>query len=151
MNWNDLPINEQDNLRNQIMAMFPEIFGPKRNTKYVRVRDWLEEECDIQNSALRDEFSSGGKVFNVTFGGGTADLPHVFGVLRNNIAQVVHHIQHLDSESLAESWQEAHVSADPADRLNIWVNLVDPLARNFINNADFDIRGYIISLINSVP
>ena len=128
------------------MAMFPEIFSSSRNTKYVRVRDWLEDTLDIQNSALRDEFSSGGK-YDITYENVDYRLPHVFEHLHDNIESVVQHVVDLDSDTLAWSWQVGVVPDDPNARRQMWVDLVAAQAPGLIRIPEFDAHGYLNSLL----
>ncbi|MCD4781629.1 MAG: hypothetical protein K8S27_13930 [Candidatus Omnitrophica bacterium] len=102
--WNSLPVDEQETMRNQAMALFPEVFS-NRSTKYHNLSLWLATRKGVVDSSLRDRFTAGGRETLIVNGKKYKDVPKIFYHLKGNLDKVVKLVKKLDPEEAKYFWK----------------------------------------------
>ncbi len=117
--WSYLSTEEQVSLRNEAMALFPEILG-KGRTKYQRVAAWLVAKYGVVDASLRDRFSAGGKVDLEVGGCLYRELPRVFLHFKENARDIVEVVKKLASDEARHYWDLSFLPAEE-DKMLAWV------------------------------
>lgn len=120
--WNTLPSDEKDDIRNQAMALFPEIFW-NSTTKYQKLSLWLATRKGVVDSSLRDRFTAGGQETIKIADKKYNNIPKIFLHLRNNIDKVVKYVKKLDPEEAKYFWK-AKTNLGTYDLLPTWLDMV---------------------------
>jgi hypothetical protein len=120
--WSNLGKEKQDELRIEVMARFPELFGNSR-AKYQALASYLAARHGVVDSSLRDRFSAGGQGTLKIGKKSYAKLPRVFAHLQHDLAEILQYIKLLPPEEAAFYWK---LSVLPkVDRLaSLWVKKV---------------------------
>jgi len=137
--WENIDRDTRHVLQNQIMALFPEIFG-KSSRKYAKVAAWLASKHGIVSSSLRDRFSAGGKV-DVIVNGTLYRVPRIFGHLDENAIAIARHVVSFDIEDLERSWDV--VSVCDERRLETWIELAHHYSCDTLADTGLDVRDLI--------
>ena len=137
--WENIDRGTRQVLQNQIMALFPEVFGTSTR-KYAKVAAWLASKHGIVSSSLRDRFSAGGKV-DVMVNGVLYRIPRIFGHLDENAIAIARHVVNFDIEDLERSWE--FVTIREERRLETWINLVHQFSRDTLADTGLDVRDLI--------
>ena len=139
--WNSLSSKEQVELRNQAMALFPEVFG-KSTTKYRNLALWLATRKGVINAALRDPFSAGGRKTIVVNGKRYTNVPKVFFHLDKNLDKVIRLVKKLDPDEAKHFWG-VKGALTRADLLSVWLDLV---VKHAARNRDCE-KKFIVHLL----
>lgn len=121
--WNILDKQKQNELIVQGLCQFPELIDGDKRTKYNRMSFWLVMEHGIIPHALRDKFSSGGKVDIIINGKIYSRQPQILNLLNENKKIIKKTIKAIDSEKLKEFWDVTEVESG-SHRVDQWVNEV---------------------------
>lgn len=121
--WNVLDKQKQNELIVQGLCQFPELIDGDKRTKYNRMSFWLVMEHGIIPHALRDKFSSGGKVDITVNGEPYRRQPQVLNLLNENKKIIKKTIKVIDSEKLKEFWDVTEVESG-RHRVAQWINEV---------------------------
>jgi hypothetical protein len=141
--WNTLSTAEQDDIRNQAMALFPEIFG-NSPTKYHNLSLWLATRKGVVDSSLRDRFTAGGQETIAISGKKYGDIPKIFFHLENNIDKVVKYVKKLDLEEAKHFWK-IKTDLGAYDLLPTWLDMVIKYGEKSLNGK----RKLIIHLLGN--
>lgn len=114
--FSTLTKEEKDICRVFMVALFPSILG-KSQTKYDEPSLWLLTQKGIFSTHIRDEFSSGGKVFMETKSGLIVKMPAIFGRIERFKDSIIETINDSSEKFLAENWKE---KVDKKNRLLQW-------------------------------
>ncbi len=106
-------------------ALFPEILSHASSKKYRRYALWLETNCGVINTKIRDQFSAGGKVDIMTPNGIYVKMPAAFGRIEKHYELIKDTILEADEKILCEYW---NVSKIDTDRLKQWCEIVSSSA-----------------------
>lgn len=140
--WSALDNSEETKIQNQIMILFPEVFG-NSPTKYNRVIMWLIKKHSVINASLRDEFTAGGqKVIRILKKNIT--LPKIFYNLNRNINKVYSEMDNMITDNIDEirdAWNAENIKSDKIKK--IWQKKVKGFAiKNKLINEET--IGYIL-------
>lgn len=134
--WNNLLRTEKENLRNQALALFPEVFSKDNKNKYTQFATWLVAKHGVVPHALRDSFTAGGKeditVHNVTYN----RLPKIIKILQTNIPSIIEHLRALSNEDLSHYWK----TPIKENRITQWISLVDSYTNQILGNSNLNIK-----------
>lgn len=102
--WNSLSAKEQETIRNQAMALFPEVFS-NSSAKYHNLSLWLATRKSVVDSSLRDRFTAGGQETIEVNGKKYKNLPKIFFHLKNNLEEVIIQVRKLDPDEARHFWK----------------------------------------------
>lgn len=115
----DLSSEEKDQLRVEIMILFPEIFS-ESNDKYFRASVYLLEEHQILSPNFRDWFSAGGKeVIDVQ--GEKEEVSQKINKLYSFATHIEERLEKIDEELLKSKWGKENIQ----NREEMWLDLLD--------------------------
>ena len=118
--WSHLSADEQNDLRNEAMARFPEVFGTDRS-KYQGFAAWLAAHHGVVDSSLRDRFSAGGKV-DLTVGNICyRSLPRVFSHLQVNADKIIEIVKKMSPDDACYYWGLPFKPESEKQLLSEWV------------------------------
>jgi len=132
--WSQLSSEQKNNMRNEGMALFPEIFGNRQN-KFYRFGFWLLNKHSIFVPNVRDLYTSGGRVPLKVNGKTFNKIPRIFKPLQNNVPFIVDIIQNYNIEKLSFNWG---VKVKP-DRVKQWIKLVNENSKETLADSKIDI------------
>jgi len=136
--WSQVSIDRTNFIRNEGMALFPEVFG--NNTyKFNRFGMWLITRNNIFKPNIRDTYTAGGQVTLSIKNRKYHNVPHIFHHLQNNIPEIVDIINGYDSEELFFNWGVKKVK----DRVKKWIKLVDENSKGTLINCKVDVSELI--------
>ena len=142
--WCHLDKTGKQELKNQAMARFPEMFGTSRN-KYQKIASWLAARHGIVDSSLRDRFSAGGKVDlkikNKTY----KNFPRIFSHLKNNYIEIVEEVKKLSPDEAKFYWS---LSSKPKAEqlLSMWKDKLTCFSKQQIKEAEELIDNLLTSI-----
>lgn len=139
--WSNLTKTEKETYYNQIMALFPQIFG-NSNSKYISVASWLIVRRGVLISNLRDIFSAGGQKPLPDPYSYLGKFPRVFTNLYNNFEGVVHQLNKFSEDELITYWKKSRISDD---RVLQWIQLVTENAETLLIKSEV-IRRVLLAL-----
>ncbi|MGK5095323.1 hypothetical protein WDW89_25335 [Deltaproteobacteria bacterium TL4] len=143
--WGNLSSNEKENLRNQAMALFPEIFG-KGSKKYAKLAAWLAARHGIVSPSLRDTFTAGGQVELEVCGNTYRNVPRIFFHLQKNLLEIVNYVNQLNIEDLSYYWE---TKVSPTQRVKQWINQVSSYSQETLGKNNLDIKEMVQKIIGS--
>lgn len=97
---------EKDRIVNQIMILFPEIFGQEQ-TKYQRIALWLVSKHGIVDLNLRDKFTAGGQSEITMNGVRYYKVPRILINLITNLKDVLEILHQIPPAELSYYWKTA--------------------------------------------
>lgn len=142
--WSNLTATEKSTLTNQIMALFPQIFGNSK-TKFNSVASWLVVRRGILHPNLRDSFSAGGKSPLPSPYSHLGRLPKVFTHLYNNFNSINQHIDNFSEDELSIYWKKTPISDD---RIKQWIQLVSENASTVLDEK-VNIKEVLLALLEN--
>ncbi len=138
---NNLSSDEQDELRNQAMALFPEIFGTSLS-KYQKLALWLVAKKGVLAPSLRDWFTAGGQETIEVNSREYEGIPRIFFNLKNNLDEVIKCVKNLDPVEAKYFWKaEDDLEIDML--LTSWLDLVIGYAEKSLE----DKKEFIVHLL----
>lgn len=134
MLWSNISAIKRNQLRNEAMARFPEIFSASR-TKYQNFASWLAARHGIVDSSLRDRFTAGGQQ-TIEIGGCVYQkIPKIFYYLQNNAKEVINIISKLTIDDVRHYWDiKGYLRTDKI--VDKWVSLVIDHASEVLPNTE---------------
>ncbi|MGI6545542.1 MAG: hypothetical protein ACOX2M_03755 [Fastidiosipilaceae bacterium] len=146
-NWNELSLDEKDEILSKSLILFPEIIYSQSSEKYKRLSKWLVANYSVVDSSLRDRFSAGGRATLTINGKVFSDLPKIFETFHNLSEQFILEIKNVSSEDLEEFWNSYNLQNDTLDnRLIYWKDVV---AHGFCNDSKRDIYLKFLTMVLS--
>lgn len=134
--WSNLSQQRKQEIRNQAMVFFPELFGNSPE-KFSRLAIWLATRQAVVCPNVRDLFSAGGKGGITISGSVYADVPRIFITLAENIAGVTDTIARTPASELSEYWSSP---TNELYKLNDWTRQVTRYAQKSVNTGHLDIE-----------
>ncbi len=129
--WNHLKNDEKTAIKNEALAMFPEIFG-NSPSKYYKLASWLAAKHGVVAPSLRDIFSAGGQVTITVSGKKYEDLPHVFSHLKENSKEVITIVRSLSPEDVTFYWKVKGY-AKQEDIVDLWIKQIVDNSKKILN------------------
>jgi len=102
--WNNLSLNEKQELKNRAMTYFPELFG-NRSDKFGRLAIWLVTREAVVCPNVRDLFTAGGKSDYLIGRKTYKKVPRIFLNLFDNVPSIVETIYNTPASELSEYWE----------------------------------------------
>jgi len=137
--WTNLKKEKKDVLRNQAMALFPEIFGTG-NKKYAKLATWLAGSHGIVSPSLRDTFTAGGQVELIVRGRKVKGVPRIFKYLRYNNREIRKYLESLTDDEIEFYWGER---VPKNKRVNKWVALLRENTRKSLAGIQLNLKDLI--------
>ena len=113
LSWHDIDSKIADEIYGEAIVLFPEIINGDSRTKYKNLAKWLAAKHSIIDSSLRDRFSAGGRISNLTnlefFT--IKDAPQIYGKITYKSASIERAFMNLDKAELQSFWS----NYDPTD------------------------------------
>lgn len=121
--WSALEKKEQQRFIVSGFCFFPELIAGDTKTKYNRMSFWLVTNFGVIPHALRDKFSSGGRVNFKIDGNEYKNKNRVYYILSYYVEHVKSAILSAEIEELKERWNihQIHIGED---RIRQWIDLV---------------------------
>ncbi len=113
--------SEKKQLKLEAMILFPELFGVKSSTKYLRVSVWMAVQHGILNSSLRDIFSAGGQCTILIDSESYHDVPQVFKSFWDSRKEFFNILKNYPIKLLRYYWDEESLSED--EKIRHWAEL----------------------------
>ena len=132
--WGNIEQSEKIILRNQAMALFPQMFG-NNTKKYSKVATWLAARHGIVSPSLRDTFTAGGQVILTVGGIKYENIPKIFQHLQSHAHEITSFIKECSTEDLLFYW-ESKISENSLDQ---WIELVASHAQESLRNSNLDV------------
>lgn len=133
--WSHLDAQEKRSLRNQAMALFPEIFS-SGTQKYAKLAAWLAGSHGVVSPSLRDTFTAGGKV-QITYNGTVYErIPRIVQHLYENAEEIASLIDSINDEDIEYYWGER---IPHERRMKTWIRMVEYYSRSILRNTTLDI------------
>ncbi len=133
--WKNLSSTEQQELKNQAMAYFPELFG-NSSEKYGRLAIWLTTVKAIVCPNVRDLFSAGGRE-KIEFKGEIYKVPKIFWNLLNNVHHITEVLQQTPACELAEYWK---IQTSEESKISDWIDLVSQNSKSIESAKHVNIK-----------
>lgn len=118
--WNNLSINEKQELKNRAMIYFPELFGNSID-KFGRLAIWLVTREAAVCPNVRDLFTAGGKSDYLIGKKRYKKVPRIFLNLFDNVPSIVETIFNTSAFELSEYWE---TKTSEKNKLLDWIELV---------------------------
>lgn len=120
--------SQKQNLINESMILFPEIFS-NCATKYLGLSVYLLQEYQIVSSSLRDSFSAGGKM-EIVVNDVTYKVSRIYERLYKNAVQIKGILNEMDVHLLQEYWlgHSTNIIVTDHNKLDNWKKMLDKLA-----------------------
>ena len=127
--WSDLGDNEKNDLISCAFALFPSAILKSPKADYEEFTLWLSQRKAVICSNMRDNFSAGGRVENLDFGGYIIeDAPKILSKVRSHLSGVKKIIQTINPEEWMLCYKCNFSDCDTFQkRAAMWKNLVERL------------------------
>ena len=127
--WSDLTDNEKHDLISSAFALFPSAILKSPKADYEEFTLWLSQRKAVICSSMRDNFSAGGRVENLDFGGYVIeDAPKIISKFRSHLSGVKKIIQTVSPEEWILCYKCKLSDCDTFQkRAAMWKNLVEKL------------------------
>ncbi len=135
--WNSLTLNERNNLIGKGMVLFPEVFGPSSQTKYMRYGTWLFSRHGVVDASIRDRFTSGGTVTLSVRGKDYPGTPKAIGNLKKRLKLIIDSIPTIQTQDYVYYWGQRPGN----NRFSKWIDKVIEVAKDTV---PFDLRRMIL-------
>lgn len=133
--WNVLSKEEKSRIINNVMILFPEIFG-NSSDKFNRIPAWLVNNESVVCKNIRDLFTAGGKssisIGNCTFNSAS----RIFVNLIENLESIKNVIMQTPSNELSHYWDS---ETKEETKLIDWIEQVHYYAKKGKNTTDISI------------
>jgi hypothetical protein len=141
--WNNLSYDERQDLKNQAMAYFPELFG-NSSDKFGRVAIWLVTTEAVVCPNIRDLFTAGGQkdylIDNVTY----QKVPRIILNLMENISEIAATILRTPASELSEYW---NLNISEENKLTDWIDLVVENTKKMQGASTLNLEQILLKLI----
>lgn len=140
--WNNLSINEKQQLKNRAMLYFPELFG-NSSDKFGRLAIWLVTREAVVCPNVRDLFTAGGKTDYLVGKKNYQKVPRIFLNLFDNISYIVETIISTPASELSEYWE---TKTTDKNKLNVWIELVTEHSKKIQDARHLNIKQILTDL-----
>lgn len=141
--WNNLSINEKQDLKNRGMIYFPELFG-NSNDKFGRLAIWLVTREAVVCPNVRDLFTAGGKNNFIIGSKVYQKVPRIFLNLFENASNIVETIIQTSAFELSEYWE---TKTTEKTKLFDWIDLVAKQANKIPDAKHLNIKQIMSELV----
>lgn len=114
--WNSLSKDEKQAIRLEAIVLFPEIFSLSQY-RFAKFTFWLFQNKGVICPNVRDIFTAGGQ-FEIVINSEPIFLPHIYGVLLNNVNEILKIINLIQVQILELTWERK-----VENKLNDWTEI----------------------------
>jgi hypothetical protein len=140
--WNNLSAKEKQELINNSMVYFPELFG-NSNDKFGRLAIWLVTREAVICPNVRDLFTAGGKRDYLVGRNVYQKVPRIFLNLFDNIPNIVQTILKTSAFELSEYWE---TKTTEKTKIFDWIDLVTEHAKKIQDAKHLNIKQILTEL-----
>lgn len=141
--WNNLTLQERQELKNRAMVYFPELFG-NSNDKFGRLAIWLVTREAVVCPNVRDLFTAGGKDSFLVGKKNYHNVPRIFINLFTNAKNIAEIILETSAFELSEYWDS---KTSDRKKLEDWISLVADHSKKIQGTKHLDIKQIMTELI----
>jgi len=141
--WNNLTLQERQELKNRAMVYFPELFG-NSNDKFGRLAIWLVTREAVVCPNVRDLYTAGGKDNFVVGKKIYNNVPRIFINLFTNAKNIAEIILETSAFELSEYWES---KTSDRKKLEDWISLVAYHSKKVQGTKHLDIKQIMTELI----
>lgn len=141
--WNNLSIEERQNVKNRAMVYFPELFS-NRSDKFARLAIWLVTREAVVCPNVRDIFTAGGKGDHIINKELHINIPRIFLNLFDNINSVVKILQETSAVELTEYWNQ---NTSDKRKIDDWIDLVHKYSKTISTASHLNLKNMLSTLV----
>jgi hypothetical protein len=144
--WTNLSVREKQDIRNNAMTYFPELFS-NNGDKFARLAIWLVTREGVVCRNIRDLFSAGGKG-QILVGKKTyKNIPRIFLNLFNNLEFVIETISQTSAIDLSDYWD---FKTNEKKKITDWIELVSLQAKKIPDAKHLNIKQLLVEIISEL-
>jgi hypothetical protein len=140
--WSNLSKKEKQELKNNAMIYFPELFG-NSNDKFGRLAIWLVTREAVVCPNVRDLFTAGGKRDYIVGTKTYQNVPRIFLNLFDNIPSIIETILQTSAFELSEYW---NTKTNDDTKINDWIILIAENAKKIQDAKHLNIKQILIEI-----
>ncbi|MFW5852100.1 MAG: hypothetical protein ACOCWB_07750, partial [Bacteroidota bacterium] len=144
--WNNLSLNEKNELKNRAMIYYPELFG-NSSDKFGRLAIWLVTREAVVCPNIRDLFTAGGKSDFLIGKKVYKKVPRIFLNLFENVPSIITILLETPAYELSDYWE---TNTTEKKKILDWISLVADYSKKIKDTKHLNIRQILTELVREI-